>query len=213
MTHFIAAKERLRLQEVVERYTAQTVRRGKALCPFHNDNTPSMSVKNERFRCFVCEAHGDAIGFVAQLFNETQGAALARLNGDFALNLPLNTAQPKEERIAQAKQWQYEKAVKEAFARWEDDTHSTLAVIHRNARWWRHEHAPSDPEDPLHPRYLFAIREIDWLRHVLDVFIFEEQDARIALYKNKKMMEEINAIEQQFSELAYGGGARCADSA
>lgn len=37
----------------------------KALCPFHDDKHPSMSVNVEHggFRCFVCEAHGDMVEF------------------------------------------------------------------------------------------------------------------------------------------------------
>ncbi|MDQ5984286.1 MAG: DNA primase [Eubacteriales bacterium SKADARSKE-1] len=35
-------------------------RNGKAICPFHNDSTPSMSFKNNYFKCFSCDAHGDA---------------------------------------------------------------------------------------------------------------------------------------------------------
>ena len=36
------------------------VSRHKALCPFHNDHTPSMSFKVNKntFRCFVCGASG-----------------------------------------------------------------------------------------------------------------------------------------------------------
>lgn len=33
----------------------------KALCPFHDDHKPSMSIKNNRYRCFSCGAAGSAI--------------------------------------------------------------------------------------------------------------------------------------------------------
>lgn len=41
------------------------VNRGKvALCPFHDDHNPSMSIKNNRFYCFGCSQKGDVIEFV-----------------------------------------------------------------------------------------------------------------------------------------------------
>lgn len=41
-----------------------TVKRSMALCPFHDDKNPSMSIRNNHFYCFACNAHGDAIEFV-----------------------------------------------------------------------------------------------------------------------------------------------------
>ena len=38
--------------------------RGKALCPFHDDHHPSMSIKNNRYRCWACGENGDVIDFV-----------------------------------------------------------------------------------------------------------------------------------------------------
>src|SRR5262249_23115977 len=30
---------------------------GKILCPFHDDHTPSLTIFDDHFHCFVCEAH------------------------------------------------------------------------------------------------------------------------------------------------------------
>ena len=45
------------------------LKRGKALCVFHPDTNPSMSVKNNRYRCWSCGANGDAISLVQHLHN------------------------------------------------------------------------------------------------------------------------------------------------
>jgi DNA primase len=35
---------------------------GLALCPFHQDTKPSLTIFDEvRYHCFVCQSHGDAI--------------------------------------------------------------------------------------------------------------------------------------------------------
>lgn len=41
----------------------------KALCPFHDDHNPSLSVSLEHggFRCFACGKSGDLIGFHMEL--------------------------------------------------------------------------------------------------------------------------------------------------
>lgn len=38
-----------------------------ALCPMHQEKTPSFSLHRERFRCFGCGWHGDAVDLVAKL--------------------------------------------------------------------------------------------------------------------------------------------------
>ncbi|MBE0427884.1 MAG: hypothetical protein IBX72_14720 [Nitrospirae bacterium] len=40
------------------------VRRNMAVCPFHNDKQPSLSIKHNRFYCFGCHAKGDVIEFL-----------------------------------------------------------------------------------------------------------------------------------------------------
>jgi len=44
-----------------------TVHGGKARCPFHNDQTPSLSFKDGRFKCFGCDASGDAIDLASKI--------------------------------------------------------------------------------------------------------------------------------------------------
>ena len=55
----------LPIEGVAERLGLR-VSRHKALCPFHDDHSPSMSFKVSRntYRCFVCGAHGGTIDLV-----------------------------------------------------------------------------------------------------------------------------------------------------
>lgn len=54
---------------------AETPNRFKALCPFHDDKTPSLLVDASRneglqhFHCFACGAHGDAIDLVKEILH------------------------------------------------------------------------------------------------------------------------------------------------
>lgn len=51
--------------EVVEREGID-LRRFKALCPFHEEKTPSFTVNPNKqyFHCFGCGAHGDVVDFI-----------------------------------------------------------------------------------------------------------------------------------------------------
>ena len=54
----------LPIEAVAERLGLHVVRH-KCLCPFHDDHHPSMSLgRNNKYRCFVCGAHGDVIELV-----------------------------------------------------------------------------------------------------------------------------------------------------
>ena len=66
---FEKVKEVARIEEVVEHFGVHLDRHGKALCPFHQEKTPSFSIKREDniFKCFGCGEGGDAIDFVAKI--------------------------------------------------------------------------------------------------------------------------------------------------
>lgn len=51
------------------------------LCPFHNDNNPSMSVseKVKMFNCFSCGAKGNVVNFVARIENISEDQAVIKL--------------------------------------------------------------------------------------------------------------------------------------
>ena len=53
----------------------------KALCPFHNDLTPSLSINPHRqlFHCFGCGKSGDAITFVREFENLSFSDAVQKL--------------------------------------------------------------------------------------------------------------------------------------
>ena len=58
----------LPIEAVAERLGLQ-VRMHKALCPFHDDHTPSMTFKGSKFRCWSCGASGDVISLAEKVLN------------------------------------------------------------------------------------------------------------------------------------------------
>lgn len=66
--------EDINLKELIERETGEKFNReGFIKCPFHGEKTPSMSIKffpdknKHKFKCFGCDAGGDAIDFISKL--------------------------------------------------------------------------------------------------------------------------------------------------
>ena len=78
----------------------ETSTKSKALCPFHDDKTPSLLIDSSRdrgrqhFHCFACGAHGDAIDLVKERLNIGFREAVEWLSSDFAIvstGKPANT--------------------------------------------------------------------------------------------------------------------------
>lgn len=63
----------------IENLLKEPPRRGVALCPLHNEKTPSFNIKNNRFNCFGCNAHGDSIDLCMAIHNITFIEAVKKL--------------------------------------------------------------------------------------------------------------------------------------
>jgi hypothetical protein len=78
---------------VYERYVGEVKWRGKdyslALCPFHNDSNPSLSIRERVFHCFGCGWEGDIFAFVMKRFVGLDfPQAVEKVVKDFSLALP-----------------------------------------------------------------------------------------------------------------------------
>jgi phage/plasmid primase-like uncharacterized protein len=93
------------LVEVVGRYVAlkKTGATFVALCPFHNERTPSFNVHpgRQRYHCFGCGAGGDVIDFVMTMEGTDLDGALAALGGTAT---PSQVRQMKAEKSQRAEE-------------------------------------------------------------------------------------------------------------
>ena len=79
--------DRADIVDVARRLGLQVDRRQsrprRALCPFHNDMTPSLNLyeagsgDSSHYHCFACGAHGDLIGLVREVQKVTFSGAVA----------------------------------------------------------------------------------------------------------------------------------------
>lgn len=122
---FQEIKSRVNIVDACRMYGVDLNRAGKAVCPFHTENTPSFSVseKKQIWRCFGCGEGGDVIALVAKLHRCTPLDAAKRLDEDFRLHL-FDTHPIKKETKSI---WQMRKRSKDEFKQWQDYTYGVLA--------------------------------------------------------------------------------------
>lgn len=85
-------RNRLKLSDLIGRIT-KVFRKGrtvKALCPFHNEKTPSFSIDDDRglYHCFGCSASGDHFSFVKETQNLDFIEAVQMLAEQLGLAIP-----------------------------------------------------------------------------------------------------------------------------
>lgn len=94
--------------EVVGDYVAIR-RRGRnhfGLCPFHEEDTPSFSVNQDKqiFKCFGCGKGGNVISFVQEMENLTFVEAVQKLAQRYGVTIPEQAMSPDEQRRQQERQ-------------------------------------------------------------------------------------------------------------
>lgn len=64
---FRLVRESVPMREAARICGVEADRAGMALCPFHDDHTPSLRLYDDHYYCFGCHAHGDAVDLAAFL--------------------------------------------------------------------------------------------------------------------------------------------------
>lgn len=127
---FRDVRERVTAEDAARHYGLTFDRRGWALCPFHHDRHPSMSFKNGRFRCWVCNVGGDSIDFTSRLLGLDAIGAVRRLNEDFRLALPLDHQPTQAEAKAARRRLEVAEAHR-AFEIWRNEFINRLNAAYR----------------------------------------------------------------------------------
>lgn len=84
---FQAVKDEIPLPEAARRFGVEANAAGMALCPFHEDHSPSLRLYRDHYYCFGCHAHGDAVDLVAFLTGYRPGVCARLLADEFSLSI------------------------------------------------------------------------------------------------------------------------------
>ena len=211
---FEAVKQSITVREAAQMYGIEVNRSGMACCPFHDDKNPSMKLNEEYFYCFGCGATGDVIDLTARLYNLSPKEAAEKLAQDFGL---IYDGQAPPRRYVR------QKTETQKFQENRDHAFRVLADYFHLLRKWETGYTPKTPEAPMHPRFLEAVQQKDYIGYLLDSFLEdspEEQKLWIAEHQseianlerrvkfmadkptNRERLQEITAgIEQGIKEL------------
>jgi len=212
---FETVKQSITIREAAERYGIEVGRNSMACCPFHDDKNPSMKLNKDYFYCFGCGATGDVIGLTARLYNLSPKEAAEKLAQDFGLIYD-SQAPPRRNYVRQ-------KTEAQKFKESRDHAFRILADYFHLLRKWETNCTPKTPVESMHPRFLEAVQQKDYIGYLLDSFLEdspEEQKLWIAEHQstianlerrvnimadkptNRERLQEITAgIEQGIKEL------------
>ena len=202
---FSKIKNLVDIKAAAERYGMTFDRYGKTRCIFHDgDSHPSLSVDPRRgvFCCFSCGAKGDTIRLVQKLTGDPRPIDVCRrLNADFNLNISdlednARLTGAEKQRIQQrAAERERERAEREYFRRLCNRAEEILTTYHRQLWQWRRQYQPKDPEEPIDPRYIQAIKGLSRAEFLCDMFL-ERNNIELTQYFQNGGVKEVKKIAE-----------------
>ena len=166
-------KSMVSMPELMERYGFSLNRSGFCKCPFHSEKSASFKAYpgTRGFYCFGCGAHGSVIDFVMLYFGLSFKDALAKINEDFSIGLPIG------ERISLRQRREMEHRQRE---RQEERNREQMELERLDGEYWaafdlwqkydtnKREYAPKSLSEDFHPLYVEAAKNIDCAAYLLD---------------------------------------------
>lgn len=199
---FGEVRERVSAQDAARRYGAEFNRRGWCRCPFHDDRHASMSFKSGRFRCWSCNASGDAVDFTARLFGLEPLGAVKKLNADFRLGLELD----KPPDVAAVRQRQQDQHFLDAFMLWRDNMTKDLCECFRLAHLTMKEIQTPKDLDKLSAGQVLAIQQEACLEYLSDALISGTAEQQMEVFRERgrlsRLVEKILGHSCQKSKAA-----------
>lgn len=187
MNLFESVKQSITARQAAEYYGIKVNRNSMAVCPFHDDKNPSMKL-DKRFHCFGCLADGDAIDFVAKLFNLKPKEAAEKIVRDFGICYDKNfkpISRPKAQGPTPEQLYKAE----------ENRCFRVLTGYLKQLKAWKTEFAPKSDDENLDPRFLEAMQGESHIEYLLDVLINSSADKKKALVAGLK--NDVIKLEQR----------------
>lgn len=164
---FRETREQVSAQDAARRYGLEFDRRGWCKCPFHGDTHASMSFRDGRYHCWVCDLQGDSVDFTGRLLGLQPLAAAERLNADFGLNLPLHRKATRAEEHAARKRQQVAEAHR-AFEEWRSDFIIQLNAAYRQGHITLQRIDTLGDMDKLSDQEILAIQQMPYMEYLSD---------------------------------------------
>ena len=171
MNVFGTVKTSINTREAAEHYGIEVNRYGKALCPFHNDQHPSMVVYDDHYHCFACGEHGDVIDLVANLYGLPVLDAANKLAYDFGISQDKPPTKEMEEKLNR-------KSEAQQLRENEKLCFPALLAYMKLLQEWKVLYAPRSPEDEPNDRFVQACHDLDYVEYLADLLIMGDSYER-----------------------------------
>lgn len=175
---FTEIRERVTAEDAGRFYGLKFSRDGKkAICPFHNDQHPSLSFYRGGFKCFACGASGSSIDLTMQLLNLDLKGAAARLNEDFRLGLD------REPTAAERDAARKVQNARKMFNNWKERTLNQLDAAIRVANL-------ADPADMTDAEAL-AVRHRETFLYWSDVLQHGNLEEQMQIFRSREEVQRL----------------------
>ena len=206
---FDTIKETLNIADLTASYGVDVKRNNQALCPFHNERTPSFTIypKTNSFKCFGCGVGGSVIDFAMLMHGTDALEAAKKLDMDYSLGL--FDYKPSQEELYRLSEQQARreanKGLNKAFEDYINNAYNLLCDYLHLLQDWKIAHAPKSMNDTSEPHHLFveACHQLDYIEYLTDFLLDADVDEQIKFYKTHR--EELSNIATKLR--AYSGKA------
>lgn len=188
MTIFDDIKELVDVPTAARHYGVEVHRGNMALCPFHRERHPSCKLYADHYYCFGCQAHGDVIKLVQELFSLSAIEAVKQLNSDFGLGLDVDKPPDMEKVNRRRREIAERKARQARIERMYDTLYKYFALLDR----YKIHYAPKVPEDELDRWYVYAIHNIEYAWYLLETWGSTDAEGQ------KEIKLEVDRIEREY---------------
>ena len=191
---FEAVKSSVDILDAAARFGVEVKPHNKALCFAHDEKPPSLSFKDNRFKCFGCGVGGSVIDMVAIIQEVAPLEAVKQLDAMYSLNL----FKERHNMIDIRRKMQKSQADKDrlkAFEVWELKASIIWAEYCQMLEGWKIKYAPIAEGDEVNRQFAEACNNLDYADYIYSaVFINGGFEEKAQFYKTHK--KEVEYIDQ-----------------
>ena len=191
MTIFEEVKELVDVPTAARHYGVEVHRGNMALCPFHRERNPSCKLYADHYYCFGCQAHGDIIRLVQELFGLTPIEAVKQLNSDFGLGLDLDKP-PDMTAVNRRRQVIAKQKAEQART---EHMYDVLLKYFTLLDKYKMRYAPTSPDEETDRRFVYALQNIGSAEYMLETFNRFDKEGQ------KEIKPEVDRIEREYKQI------------
>lgn len=185
MTIFEEVKSLVDMPTAARHYGIEVNRSNMAICPFHHERPPPMKLYNDHYHCFGCQAHGDVITLVQELFGLNPIEAVKQLNSDFSLCLDVD--KPPDMEVTNRRRTEIERQKAEKMQ--SEQMYDVLLKYYTLLNKYKIRYAPKNPDEEMDRRFVYALQNIGYAEYLLEMFKCFDKE------QQKEIKQEVDRIE------------------